>query len=110
MKSLIATITAASALLAASYALADGPPAKTPPPAAPAAKHDMCGGMKDGKMPAGKGHAAPATGAAATPMAKADHDKMCGGAKMGHGGMAMPKSGAHAPAPKADPPKAHEHE
>lgn len=110
MKSLFVTMTAATALLAASHALADGPPAKAPPQGAAAMPHDACGGMKDGRIPPRKGHAAPATGAAAAPMAKADHDKMCGGAKMGHGGMAMPKSGAHAPAPRADPPKTHEHE
>lgn len=111
MKSLIMTITAASALFSASYALADGPPAKTPPPTATAAQHEMCGGMKGGQMPAAKGQMGAMKGADGKPMAKADMDKMhkmCG-EMMGHGGMAQPKSGSRPPAPKSDAPKAHEH-
>lgn len=117
MKSLIVTITAASALFSTSYAQADGPPAKTPH-AATAAQHEMCGGMMGGQMPAGKGQMGAMKGPDGKPMSKAEMDKMhkmCGEMMMGHGGMAQPKAGAHppagssSPAPKADAPKAHDH-
>jgi hypothetical protein len=116
MKAFLTTITAASALFSASYALADGPPAKTPPHSATASQHEMCGGMKGGQMPAGKGQMGAMKGADGKPMSKAEMDKMhkmCG-EMMGHGGMAQPKAGAHppagssAPAPKADAPKSHD--
>jgi hypothetical protein len=112
MKSLIITITAASALFSASYALADGPPAKTPPQKPTAAQHEMCGGMKGGQMPAAKGQMGAMKGPDGKPMAKADMEKMhkmCGEMGMGHGAMAQPKSGGHAPAPQPDAPTAHEH-
>ena len=76
MKSLIVTITAACALFSASYALADGPPAKTPPPKAAAAQHEMCSGMMGGKMPAGKGQMGGMKGPDGKPMSKAEMDKM----------------------------------
>jgi len=127
MKSLIVTITAACALFAASYALADGPPAKTPPPKAAAAQHEMCGGMMGGKMPAGKGQMGGMKGPDGKPMSKAEMDKMhkmcgemmmghggMGHGGMGHGGMGQPKAGAHPPAgspttpPMAGKPSAHD--
>jgi len=119
MKSVIITITAASAMFSASYALADGPPAKTPPHGASASQHEMCGGLKGGQMPAGKGQMGAMKGPDGKPMSKADMDKMhkmCGEMMMmGHGGMGQPKAGAHppagssSPATKPDAPKAHDH-
>jgi hypothetical protein len=112
MKTLLATLTAASALFVAGYAAADGPPAKTPPPKMTAAQHEMCGGMMGDKSQMGA-----MKGPDGKPMAKADMEKMhkmCGEGMKHHGGMAHGKPAAHAPAgaaaPKADPPKAHEHE